>query len=254
LTHLLPKKDSINASPNTHNAVLIALKYPRYLPELYREALDRYPHAQNWDLAQLLQRSSLPDADKVPLFVRAATTGGDQQRLAAFWQLISMKRPETARMLVERIDSLPPRLPLECGWPLVAQALDDSRTWEALERLTRRSSVEQRMAIVDSIGDRSMDAERKRHQIVFLAKFVQDTIPPVTAGQKPVGSRSGGGKIADPERGFDRNLTTVEDVALKRLAYMLDINEYPDATWTQETWARWRDTTLQALHSYLARP
>jgi len=57
LTHVLPEKDSKDVAPNAHNAVLIALKYPRYLPEIYQEALDRYPHAQNWVLAQLLQQS-----------------------------------------------------------------------------------------------------------------------------------------------------------------------------------------------------
>ncbi|MCW3053222.1 MAG: hypothetical protein JWN14_2392, partial [Chthonomonadales bacterium] len=57
LRHLLPAKNSEEARVNDHNAVLIAARYPRHLPALYREILHHYPHAQSGQLAQLLQES-----------------------------------------------------------------------------------------------------------------------------------------------------------------------------------------------------
>ena len=99
-----------------------------------------------------------------------------------------------------------------------------------------------------------MDAVRKRHQIAFLAQFVSETASRAASGQKPLGSLSGGEKVTDSWAGLDTDRIAVEDTALRRLSYLLGIHETPDATWTKETWERWRNTTLQTLHAYLARP
>ncbi|MCW3097883.1 MAG: tolB [Chthonomonadaceae bacterium] len=260
IRHVLPDKNSEQSWPNSHNAVLIAARYPKHLPELYREMLNRYPHAVSWQIADLLQESPLSDAEKVPLLLRAAASGDAQQRLGAFWPLVAMKRPETAPILVARLDSLPATPPVDywrceaSGLALIVQTLDDPRAWAALERLAKRSDVGQRLEIITEFGNISVAATPKRHRVEFLAKFLQDRTLRVIPGQQKASPASGGKYSEGVYADHDMPRITIQDSALRQIAYLIGMEDNPDATWTKEEWDTWRQNTLQALQRYLAHP
>jgi hypothetical protein len=258
LKHVLPSRNSPGSWPNPNNAVLIAVRYPQQLPALYREALSRYPNAQNWQLMELVQESSLSDADKTSLLIQGETSSDQSQRLYALRLLVGMKRPEVVTVVVERLSHLPATPPgpySECeaaGLARIVQALDDPRSWNALEQLARRSDVGQRLEIVAHIGDVSAGEARKRHQVEFLEKFVQDHGVRIASHPGQTRSHPEDRKYEGSYADADIDPITVQDAALRPISYLIGTKEHPDATWKKEDWDQWRQTVLQALKAYLA--
>jgi hypothetical protein len=250
LANILPEKDSEQAWPNSHNAAILAHKYPEKLPGLYETLLTRYPQAERGDLADLLARSKAPQAEKERLLIRTTTTGVTDQHISGYWALIEMKSPKALALLIARMESLPSK-PKEAYWlgeagalALMVQKLDDPRGWAALERLAHRSVVGQRLQILGDLHNVQATGTRKRHRIQFMSRFLDDNTLCDFSQDKEA--------FDGPHAHFDLEKITVRDGVLRDLAYQVGVSRYPRSDWKPEDWDAWRPTVLTALRRYLS--
>ncbi len=258
LQNVLPEKDDSNETVNVHNAVLIAVKYPFDLPEVYRAMITRFPHSRKWTLAQLIKESNLPLRVRLPLLVQGATTGDDQQRQGALRQLVDMKRPEAAEIVLHRITSLPstppgPYCTCEAGWiSSLAAEIDRPDLWLALHRLAVRSDVWQRLEIIHEVMCLCGKKLPHRHAVDFALKFVNDLSVRVAPTNRFAGSPENS-RYEGPFADGDVDRITVRDSVLRNIGYAIGAELSPNFDWPKPRMDAWRKSTLLALKQYLAR-
>jgi hypothetical protein len=235
--------------PNAHMLHLIAWKYPKYLPQLYETMITRYPHAYKHVLTGLLSESNTPEDQKTALLVRGARGGDNQQRLCAFYELLKLRDERTIPLLVERMEKIPnspvgPYWNSEAGnMAQIARQADDPRAWKALEKLARRSDVQQRMEILQILCYIGTEGKKRWHSIEFMGKFLDDSSERVVHEAQ----QAGGSRFEGPFAGFTFPRLSVRNLVAMSMAYDLGINAAPDLSWTEKEWSELRKRVQKAL-------
>ncbi len=247
--HALPAKGDWL---NDHIVWLIAKKYPRQLPKIYRQILERNPEITSWPLAQIVGKSSLPSEEKRGLFLQAAKNKNLHHRSAAFWELKNVDPEQFVSLLVETIHCFP-KTPdkeywhcPELGVAYLVAATDDPRAWQALLEAAKRCDVGMRMQFL-SLMSADRQSERPKKRLEFLANFLEDnSIRDIQSNPKMFGG---------PYAGWEFDRLAVDNFAAMQMAGILKLpvklprgrwaESYED--WTPEQWAKFRSQVREAL-------
>ncbi len=247
--NILPEKDTAESEPNNSNAALLASKYPARLPEVYIKLITSFPHIRSNELSRLLAENKVGGSDTAALLVRAATTGGVDQREGAFWALASIKFPRTAELLAKRLDNLPAKADGEywrsepTNLVSVVQSIDDQRAWNALSRLARRSVPGQKLAIVCQFETSCVCSDPSSSVIHFLLPFVDDH---TELNLKKGELEESGFMITS----LNVDRITISDAALMGIGDQFKINSFFASDWTKTQWSEFRVNVRAALDKW----
>ncbi len=214
---------------NSHMLHLIAWKYPKHLSSLYERQLS-YPKSYPHEITDLLVSSRLPYQLKGEILLRGTKVKDSQQRLRAFFALIALKHPHTTSRLLEWMQEVPSntkwdRMDCPASPPTqIARYLDNPKAWDGLEALARRSSVDQRKEILEVTDYVGTSGEKKRHALLFMSRFLNDT------------SVSGTDK------------QSIQNMVALTIGYHLGIRGWPDASWDEKIWAELHVKVKQAIN------
>ncbi len=236
---------------NDHIVWLIAKKYPRQLPNLYRKVLERNPEITSWPLAQMVGKSSLPREEKRGLFLQAAKYKDLHHRSAAYWELKKVDPEQFVTLLVDTIHCFP-KTPdkeywscPEVGVACLVGATDDPRAWQALLEAAKRCDVGMRMQFLNLMSN-GHQSERRKIRLEFLASFLDDSsIRDIQSNPE---------KYGGPYAGWEFDRLAVGNFAAMQMARILKLpikflrgrwaESYED--WSPEQWAKLRSQVREA--------
>jgi hypothetical protein len=231
--------------PDSRALDIIAKRYPRHLPRLYKTVLDECPKLQSWPLAKAVAKSSLPAATKRELFLYAARHKNLVHRRSGLEYLRELDPAEFMAILLATLEAFPstPKEPYwgcpEVGFVHVVLATDDARAWKTLEKVAKRSDVGLRMEFLNPMNYAYLGDRHRQQRLDFLAAFLGDAeAPDVKANAK---------MFEGPHAGFTFNRLEVRDLAAMRIASILGMPDSPDMEWTAEQWQELRDRVRKAL-------
>jgi hypothetical protein len=224
---------------------LIRTKYPQHLPTLYRKALDKYPNLQSWPIAEAVAKSSLSDDKKRELFSYASHNKDLEKRRYGLTQLQVLDPKQFITILLATLEGLPktPTEPYwscpEVGYAHVVMDTDDARAWMMLEKVAKRSDVALRMQFLSSMRQTKSAGRQRELRLNFLASFLED------AEARDV--KSNPTMFEGPHAGFLFDRLAVRDLAAMEIAFILEMPDSPDKTWTPEQWKKLRDQAKARL-------
>jgi hypothetical protein len=245
LDHVLPTGEK-REWPNDLMLGLITKKYPQHLPKLYKTILDERPNVQSWPVAEAVAKSSLPDDKKRELFLHAARNKNLQHRRQGLSQLQKLDPKQFITILLATLESLP-RTPTEPYWKcpeaafaVLVMASEDTKAWNVLEKVAKRSDVGLRMEFMNYMRKSNIENDRQRQQCLkFLAAFLDDAeVPDVKANPK---------LFDGPHAGFTFRRLAVQDLAAMIIAALLGMRDRPDMNWTPEQWKELRNRVKEGL-------
>jgi hypothetical protein len=272
--HVLPRKsgEEDGKVKTDHLLHLIALKYPKRLPKLYRTVLEEHPSVSSFELAHAIGKSKLTKQEKLALFLDTAGRPNTKHRFNAIYQIKNIDKERYTKLLLETLENLPQDI--DQGWYLtcpearyanLASESVDPLIWKALEKATKRACVGLRCellnyaacrhedgldswfvlyAAVRYLDDEVSDEQRKR-LLTFLATFLDDdTVRDTSSDSKKYDGR--GGLDFDPP-------IAVQDVAAMAMAPYLNMEIQYDLHRTREEWAKVREQVRQAWKRELER-
>jgi hypothetical protein len=181
LDRVLPakgKNDGERRAANEHLLRVIAAKYPKHVPELYRTVLDKRPELDSSDLARTVVRCTLPVKEKIDLLESAVKHKDYAHRLSALRALKDVDRKRFDALLLATIEGLPTDVPGRyhtCSEAQVAELVadsDDPRAWSALEKAAKRAKPGLRMKLLSHFEDpRPL---RRAERLRLLGAFLDD--------------------------------------------------------------------------------
>ena len=248
LARVLPAADGGEpAHVNTHLLGVIAAKYPKHVPVLYRAVLDGRPAAGSWELAEALARCAVPADQKVGLLRSAAQHADWTHRLPALRLLRPLDRPAFEAELLATLDALPADVP-DKYWSRpeghlagLATEADDPRVWASVERAARRATVGLRMELLAHFGD-PKDGRRRAERLRLLAAFLDDpAVRDVAADER----------LHGPGAGFGYRRIAVRDFAAVELGRLLGIGVIRKEERTPAEWSGIRSQVRDALNAEL---
>jgi hypothetical protein len=222
LARVLPRD---GVSVNTFYVELIAARYPRHLPQLYRTLLDKHPKMQGWHLAAAVAKSKLPHKEKVELFRYAVSRPSLMHRREALFQLKDLDRGLFARTVNKTLKELPAR-PKNAYWKCeeaffsaFVPLTGDEKSWELLDKVAHRSSLGLRMELLANLARFNEGEARspiiRRRQLAFWARFLDDSTVRDLASDKK--------RFDGPCAGFCYPRLTVRDLVAMEMAALLKI-------------------------------
>ena len=233
---------------NSHLLRVIAVKYPKNLPALYRTALTERADLINWELAETLARSQAPAKEKIDLFVAGARHKKFEHRLPAFAALKELDKKQFDALLLASIEGLPLDVQEDywsCPEAHVARLAldsDDPRVWAALETAVRRSALGLRMELLNHWDPK--DPRRLPERLRLLAGYLNDAeVRDVNADKRLTG----------PGAGFPYDRIEVRDFVALKLAGLLGIEVELKLDRTAAEWAKVRDKVQEGLKQELAK-
>jgi hypothetical protein len=250
LAHVLPTGRH-NNFPNDHVLRVLARKYPRRLPEVYRAVLEDHPGFQSWPVAEAVGNSPLPRPEKLRLFLAATRHPNLEHRPAALRELKRLDAELFVERLVETLEALPakPEAPYwmcrEATFAGLTRQTADPRAWRALERAGKRADVGLRMEILQRAAGEPEEGPLREERLAFLAAFLDDATLRATP--------------SDPKRyegfpaGHEYPWLEVRNFAALQLAALLKLPEKPKPGCKPEEWAALRAKVRQALRQERAR-
>lgn len=247
--NILPEKDDVNSEPNNANADLLAARYPARLPEVYIKLITSFSHIRSSSLSQILAEHRVGGKETQGLLVRAATSGGADQRQGAFWALESIKYPRTAELLAARLDALPAKADGEYwrsepgNLTSIVRHVDEAVSWAALSRLARRSVLGQKLSIICELKDPCVCSDPNVGVIHFLLPFVEDH----TQCNLKTGDLADSGFMIT---GLDMDRISISDAALMGIGDQFKINSFSASSWTASQWAAFRVNVKSALEKW----
>jgi hypothetical protein len=158
---------------------IVATRYPKHLPGLYREMLQRRPGADPGRIAHVIVAAdTLSREQKIDLFAGGAANPHPNQKGEALASLAGLDHPMFVGLMVKHYDALPATpegaySDARVGTlAYLAQRTDDALVWDALARATRRADVGWRMELINSIA---YPTERSRARaLAHLKTFLED--------------------------------------------------------------------------------
>ena len=179
VAHVLPAGQE-EEWPNRTMLRIIAAKYPRHLPGIYRTILEKRPRFISADVVDWISKSSLPRETKRELLRRGANHRDLEHRRYALSALKDLNTETFLRVLIATLESLP-KTPVKPYWKcpeatyvhLVMQT-GDPGAWAALEKAAKRSDVGLRMEIMNPMNYTYIADRYRRQRLQFLSHFLDD--------------------------------------------------------------------------------
>jgi hypothetical protein len=231
--------------PNQHMLNLIAKKYPKHLPTVYRTLLDKRPHMQSWPVAEAVAKSSLLAGQKKELFLHAVENKELEHRVRGLRHLRDLDEPQFVKLLIANLKSLPrtPREPYwTCGESLIAHLVlltEDREAWLTLTEAARRADVGLRMEYMKPMNYTNVGDRARKRRLDFLAAFLDDA---AVRDEKADPE-----KFTGPYAGFTFPSLAVRDLAAMQIASILKLEVEPKPDWSKERWAKLREQVKEAL-------
>lgn len=246
LSHVLPKdKDRAKYGFDEHLLRIIAARYPAHLPKLYEMAIQKRPDVPTHLLAALLAKGNSPLAQKVFLFLSAAKSEDERQRLTAVEQLFFLKHSQATALLVDNLKRIP-KTPKEVywhsmagSWAMMATRTDDPVVWKTLMEVAKRSDVGQRMQMLNTMNYEALQGRQRQRRLEFLSIFLDDREVRDMAVNKE--------RFEGPCAGFVFERLAVRDLAAETIASILDLNCDLDPSWGEQEWGALRERVKDAL-------
>jgi hypothetical protein len=237
-----------NTEGNFQNLLMLdvlAHKYPKLLPGVYRRMLNERPGMYGWELGKVVAAGALARETKRELFLEAARSKGTHIRIDGIVHLLEVDRTKGVDVLLAELDRVP-ESPEGSYWKCpetrlayVVMKANDARAWTALEKTARRVDVGLRMEYLNQMTYRARPEGTREARLRFMSKFLDDsTIRDATASSKYDG----------PYAGFI-NFPKIEvrNFVAADLASYLRMDVEPNAQWTDAQWAKLREDVKKAL-------
>jgi hypothetical protein len=207
-------------------ARILAAKYPSALPALLKKFLKTTSGRCPWHLAQALAESALPKVTRIRVLSEAAGQGSTENRRCLLQTLAELDSRAAAELLLPLLKKLPHGSDGAYWTDLrVIMDLADDEVWHEFQRAAQRASIGLRLEMISTGCSCGIPEKNRARASAFFAAFLDD------AG---VRLASSGGK---PCAGLDE----VRNVAAKELAYLLDLDEKPQDSWTDDQWRAFRE-------------
>lgn len=236
---------------NDTHLELINGKYPRYLPEIYRRVLNKYPKTMPV-FAHVVGGSALPEKEKNALLEEAARNSEAKQRCAALRVLKKTNKDRFDALLPPAIEALPNDVeswsgggPDELGLVNFTLESSESKVWSALEKAARNAKVGFRVMILRQQLSFRDEMQNKRERLGFLARFLTD---PTVYDREENKERYPFFEPAAYEE------IEVRNVAALAIAELLEIKVEVTPKRTSEEWAKVRADLEAALRRELNKP
>jgi hypothetical protein len=251
VAHVLPA-DPQAISPAIAMLKIISRKYPRHLSDIYLTILEKRPHIQTFDVAEAIDRSSLPRDTKRELFLRGAANPNREHRFFALWRLKDLDPQRFAAVLIGDLESLL-MTPSEPAGKRRAASLaslvmwtDDPRAWSTLEKVAKRADVGLRMEFMDEMNYTFIADRQRRQRLEFLSHFLDDeTVRDLKSNPKLFEGLFAGMYFPKIE---------VRNFAAWKIGLILKMGIEPDKDWTPDHWAELRAGVRPALARELLQP
>jgi hypothetical protein len=244
LSHVLPRGEK-EEWPSQYMLHILARKYTKRLPEVYRTLLDQRPEMQSWPVAEAVATSTLSRAQKLELFLHAAANKRLEHQRVALRHLNDVDHDEFVKLLIENLESMPvtPKEPYSiCREAAIAHLIlltDDARAWLTLTEVAKRSDVGMRMQLLNSVIDTQIERRTRKRCLAFLATFLGDS----AVRDEDSNARMFEGLYA----GFTFPRLAVRDFAAMQIAWILKIDVEPEPEWTKKQWSKLRERVREAL-------
>ncbi len=238
-------------APNDAILQVVAGRYPKHLPMLYRTLLDRRPEMQSDRIAKAITASSLPRQTKVDLFLYAGKHKNLEHRRAALAELKELDEPSFVTVLSETLELLPktPAKPYwdcpEASFASLVTESEDARPWETLAKVARRSDIGLRLEFMRPMHHRIVSKRQQEQRLHFLAAFLDDSAVRDANSNPPL--------FDGPHAGFLFPRLAVRDFAAMQIASILNLPAEPEPDWTSEQWAKLRAQVREALQREAAK-
>jgi hypothetical protein len=223
---------------------VLAHKYPRRLPDVFRRMLKDRPDMLGWELGDAVANSTLPKETRRELFIEATRCKGPAIRIDGIWRLWDIDKPKGTECLLAELDRLP-KAPEGGYWScpetrlvyLVAH-INEPAAWAALEKAAKRVDVGLRMELLNGLCWRDPPESVSKAYLHFRSRFLDDaTVRDLMVSSKFFGPSAGSGFLKIEVRNY---------VALELAAY-LGVAANPKPDWTAEQWAKLREDVKKAL-------
>lgn len=225
----------VGASPDaggTHQLMLdiIAKKYPRHLPALYRKILDERPKMSGWAVADAIVRSDVSKVEQRELFLKAAASKNVDRRCEglAYLHDLDPKRFDAIMIVsIGEIEDSP--LGYDARFAQLAQETANADVWAALQGVAARAFPPARQGYIDAVGNQEKRKPGDKRRLHFLAHFMKDSTP--GRYRSEIGSLEVGNN------------------AVRNLAKVLGLQVDPQPAWTDAQWRVLRKEVKAALEA-----
>ncbi|HEV3237876.1 MAG TPA: hypothetical protein VGZ25_12855 [Gemmataceae bacterium] len=260
--HVLPTKSGWE---DDHLLHLIAHKYPKHLPRLYKTVLEEHPSNPGFGVANVLSKSKLSKDEKMALFLNAVGRSNGNQRYVAILQIKSLDKERYTKLILDSLENMPKDIDKgeywtcpEARYASLATDSSDPLVWQALEKATKRAGVGLRTELLQyaayghgdelrsafpryayHLEDDEVSDEHRKRLLTFLATFLDDATMRDTSSDPK--------KYRGPFPGlnYDPPLA-VQDYAAMEMAPHFNIEIKLDFHSTREEWAKVREQVRQA--------
>jgi hypothetical protein len=228
---------------------LIVTKYPKRLPELYREVLDKRPDLQSWELAEEIAKSAMPAKEKADLFAAVGEHEKLDHRLPALRALKELDEKRFNALLLTTVEKLPKDVTeLYCGCQEAAVArlaveCGDPKVWAAFEAAVERASLGLRMEMLHNLAGREVQG-RRAARLRLLVAHLDDT---------EVMDRKEDKRFDGPGAGFPYHRITVGDAVALDLGRMVGVEVPYKPDRTAAEWAAVREQVRKAVKADLQK-
>jgi hypothetical protein len=260
--HVLPTKTGWE---DDHLLHLIAHKYPKHLPKLYKTVLEKHPANPGFEVADVLSKSKLSKEEKMALFLNAEGRSNAEQRYVAILQIKSLDKERYTKLVLDSLENMPKDIDQgeywtcpEARYASLAVESADPLVWQALENATKRACVGLRTELLQyaayghgnelhsvflryayHLEDDEVSDEHRKRLLTYLATFLDDDTVRDTSSD-PKKYRYGlGGLDFDPP-------PAVQDYAAMAMAPHFNIEIKLDFNRTREEWAKIREKVREA--------
>jgi hypothetical protein len=221
VAHILPA-GAEEKRPNATMLRIIAGKYPRHLPDIYRTILGKRPQFLSADVAEAISNSPLAHETKCELLLLGANHSDLEHRRNALWALKDLDKQNFLRVLIGAVESLPDMPPApfsirqEAAFANLVVETDDDRAWLALEKVAKRADVAVRMEFMTAMESKHIANRQLTRRLEFLSHFLDDdsvrdnqsnTKLLDEAADAPQAIRPGASSVADDHVSFWSNMT-----------------------------------------------
>jgi len=200
---------------------------------------------QSWPTAEAIAKSDLPQKKKMELLTYASKQSNLEHRVSALRELKDLDHERFVKLLVETLNALPvtPKEPYwDCAEASFAQLTlhtSDPCAWRALKNAAKRVNVVLRMEMLSRMmrGD-SMKCG-KRQLLDMFAEFLDDNSMPDFSSNPQM--------FECPYSCFSLPRLSVQNLAAKAIAHILDLDSKPEPDWTMEQWVKLHDQIRREL-------
>ena len=227
-----PKNEQGHGLPDRTAFRLIGLKYPKKLPAVFREILEKRPDLNSVGLSGEVAKSALSVPEKVELLKFAIKYKA--HRGSALHDLSAIDNRLFSKLLTTAIEELPNDYLDDCMYydpikiGLLVMKTDDPAPWQSLEKYLKPASLHVRMMILTLMPDYWSEKPRHRlRQLRLLFPYLDDST------------------IWDKVE--VRTNVAVEMASLLRIEIKPDVNRRPEA------WATIRKQVREAAEKELAK-